>query len=123
MSTPPLSLKIFAYDGFTNLEVLALHFVSFSLVVWRSLHSGDLSWEEFGSNMHHGLRDFLSLHLCNMGCIGNQLLLTNLFDEFDFVQISFRIPARATGLLIASTFGSTNLEVPHPHFVFSLGDW
>ena len=46
--------------------------------------------------MHHRSGDLSSLHWCSKGCISNQLLLTNLFDEFDFVQISFGILARAT---------------------------
>ena len=48
-------------------------------------------------NMGHRSGDLSSLHWCSKGCINNQLLLTNLFDEFDFVQISFGIPARAAG--------------------------
>ena len=32
------------------------------------------------------------------GGVSNQLLLTNLFDEFDFVQIPFGYPVRAVGL-------------------------
>ena len=48
-------------------------------------------------NMRHRSGDLSSLQWCSKGCISNQLLMTNLFDEFDFVQISFGIPARATG--------------------------
>ena len=64
-----------------------------------TLGLSNLSWKQSCFNMHHRSGDLSSLHWWNKGCISNQLLLTNLFDEFDFVQITkIRIPARAAGL-------------------------
>ena len=100
-----------AHDGFPNL----LSFIA----IWCSLHP----WSpHFGNNMHHGLGEFLSLRLCFLGCTGNQLLLTDLFDEFYFVQISFGIPARATGLLFAFNFWLSESRSVIPSFcIFSRG--
>ena len=47
-----------------------------------------------------------------MGCIGNQLLLTNLFDEFDFVQIT-TLTRRFEYLPEQLVF---LIESQHPHF-------
>ena len=90
VNRPPC--RFMAYVGFPNL-------LSF-LVIGCSLHS----WSpHFGDNMHHSLGDSLSLRSCLLGCIDNQLPLT-VFDEFHFVKVSFRIPARAAGLLVAFYF-------------------
>ena len=48
-------------------------------------------------NMHHRLGKLSLLCFSKKGGVSNQLHLTNLFDEFYFVQISFGIPVRAIG--------------------------
>ena len=74
--------------------------------------------------MHHRSSNFSPIHLGHKMYTSNQLLLTNLFDEFDFVQITtpyprIRIPARATGLFGSNSFWC----IPFQYRFFCASPW
>ena len=130
---PLVLVAIHFFDGDAPIQFLAVRIekcqhlpLSFGCLWWfykfvffpRNLVLASFWSSHFGNNMHHGLGNFLSLRLCLLGRTGNQLLLTDLFDEFYFVQISFGIPARATGLLFAFNFWLSESRSVIPSFCF-----